>query len=461
MSMKILKKLLVIWTLSFATSECSKLQKYFEWNILDFEYPTKLNDMARGRIKLENALPVGIEFWHDKMFITVPRWKEGIPSTLNYVPILSPLKNPPLMPYPDLASNELGNCERGLSTVYRIHVDQCDRLWVLDTGTFGIGNTTQNPCPYAINIYDLKTDSRIHRYEFRKEDTNSRTFIANIAVDLGKSCDDAHAYFSDELGYGLIVYSLRENKSWRFEHSFFMPDPLKGDFYNDNLNFQWGEEGIFGMSLTPEGKTGFRILHFSPLASHREFAVSTEILKNSSKTEDSYHDFYYLDERGPNTHTTARVMTNEGIQFFNLIDQNAIGCWNSKKPYGQQNIAVADKNDELIFPADVKVDKNNYLWVIQDRMPKFLISSLDYSEPNFRVFFAPVDVLIKNTVCEESKPVPQDINALYYVNGGFSNPLYKNVYTDRSLKEGEYVWQNNGEQYFLNDYLNSNKRYSI
>lgn len=41
---------------------------------------------------------------------------------------------------------------------------QCDRLWVLDTGTFGIGNTTQNPCPYALNIFDLQTNTRIHRY---------------------------------------------------------------------------------------------------------------------------------------------------------------------------------------------------------------------------------------------------------------------------------------------------------
>lgn len=48
-------------------------------------------------------------------------------------------------------------------------------------------------------------------------------------------------------------------------------------------------------------------------------------------------------------------MTNNGIQFFNLIDQNAVGCWNYQKSYEPKNIAVVDKNDELIFPADVKV----------------------------------------------------------------------------------------------------------
>ncbi|XP_030749438.1 protein yellow-like [Sitophilus oryzae] len=386
-----------------------KLQKYFEWNIVDFEYRNenlRVQDFLSKKLQLENALPVGIEIWNEKIFITVPRWKEGIPSTLNYVPINSGLRNPPLISYPDLKSNELGNCEDGLSTVYRIHVDECDRLWVLDTGTFGIEDTTQNVCPYALNIFDLRTDRRIHRYVFRTEDTNSRTFIANIAVDLGKNCDDAYAYFSDELGYGLIVYSLKQDTSWRFEHSFFMPDPLKGDFNIDGLNFQWGQEGIFGLSLTPRQANGNRVLLFSPLASNREFAVSTDILKNSSKVSDSYKDFYALEERGKDTHTTSRVVSKDGIQFFNLIDQNSIGCWDIRKPYSPENIAVIERNEELIFPADIKVDRNNYLWVISDRMPKFLITSLNYSEPNYRLFFAPVDELIKGTVCDPNYQTP-------------------------------------------------------
>lgn len=323
---------------------------------------------------------------------------------MNYVPLHSPIKNPRLIPYPSWQGNELGNCEKGLTTVYRIHADKCNRLWVLDTGTYGIGNTTQNVCPYAINIYDLITDKKIHRYEFRPEDTNANTFIANIAVEIEDDCDDSYAYFSDELGYGLIVYSLKENRSWRFMHSFFMPDPLKGDFNIDGLNFQWGEEGIFGMSLSPPRKNGEKLLYFSPLASHREFVVSTRILKNSSKVEESYHDFFPLSERGANSHTTARVMDEYGVQFFNLIDQNAVGCWNSKKTYSQENIAIVDRdNKELIFPSDVKVDKFRNLWVMSDRMSNFLITQLDYNEVNFRIFFAPIDILTEGTICHEDR----------------------------------------------------------
>lgn len=104
---------------------------------------------------------------------------------------------------------------------------------------------------------------------------------------------------SDELGYGLIVYSWRDNTSWRVKHSYFMPDPLAGDYNIGGLNFQWGEEGIFGMSLSPILADGFRILFFHPLSSNREFAVSTKILRDQQLSQNSYHEFQvcYLDSK--------------------------------------------------------------------------------------------------------------------------------------------------------------------
>lgn len=186
------------------------------------------------------------------------------------------------------------------------------------------------------------------------------TFIANIAVDLGKGgCDDAYAYLPDELGYGLIVYSWADHKSWRLHHSYFMPDPLAGDFNIGGLNFQWGEEGIFGVSLTPLGADGYRTLLFHPLASNREFAVSTRILRNEKLAENSYHEFDVLQERGPLSHSTSAIIDEDtGLQFYTLVDRNAIGCWNTRLPYTPAHHAVVAKHDEaIIFPADLKVRK--------------------------------------------------------------------------------------------------------
>lgn len=252
----------------------------------------------------------------------------------------------------------------------------------------------------------MNTDQRIRRYVFRPEDIVSTTFIANIALDEGSSCEDTFAYFSDELGYGLIAYSWQQNKSWRFSHGFFMPDPLVGDFNIAGLNFQWSSEGIFGITTSPIGPDGYRTLYFSPLTSNTEFAVSTRILRDERKVTGSYRDFYVVGPRGANTHTTAKVMDTTGVQLFSLIDQNAIGCWNSALPHRPQNIALADKDDVgLIFSSDVKIDEIRNVWVMSDRMPVFLESDLDYSDINFRIYTAPLKQLLAGTVCEPTAPV--------------------------------------------------------
>ncbi|XP_049865521.1 protein yellow [Pectinophora gossypiella] len=399
--------LLLLCCLVSLSSAAVKLQEMFSWNVLDWAYPdeqTKLMAISSGELIPENALPVGIERWGNKLFVSVPRWRPGIPATLNYIPLDGPQHDPSpkLIPYPSWAANELGNCASGLTTVYRIKADQCNRLWVLDVGTYGYDNAT-NVCPYSLSVYDLNTDRRIRRYVFRPEDIVPTTFIANIALDIGKSCDDAFAYFSDELGYGLIAYSWELNKSWRFSHDFFRPDPLRGDFNIGGLNFQWGAEGIFGITASPIGADGYRNLYFSPLASHIEFAVSTRILRNETAVSGSYHDFKVVGTRGPNSHTTSHVMSERGIELFNLIDQNAIGCWNSALQYKPQNIAVVEKDDiGLIFPCDVKIVEEREVWVLSDRMSQFLESEygLDYSDINFRIYTGSLHDLIAGTVCE-------------------------------------------------------------
>ncbi|CAH2237217.1 jg11188 [Pararge aegeria aegeria] len=403
---------LIFCGLIAVASAAVKLQEVYSWNVMDWNYPDqylKQQALQTGALIRQNALPVGIERWRNKLFVSVPRWRPGIPATLNYIPLDAPYEtSPKLTPYPSFKGNELGNCETGLTTVYRIKADKCDRLWVLDVGTYGYDPNVTNVCPYAINVYDLNTDRRIRRYVFRPEDIVSTTFIANIALDEGLTCDDTFAYFSDELGYGLIAYSWEQNKSWRFSHSYFMPDPLVGDFNIAGLNFQWGAEGIFGISASNMGVDGFRTLYFSPLSSNTEFSVSTRILRDETKVTGSYKDFKVVGSRGRDTHTTSKVMDVTGVQLFNLIDQNAIGCWSTNFALKPQNIAIVDKDDVgLVFPCDIKIDDGRNVWVLSDRMPVFLESELNYGDINFRIYIGSVDKLIQGTVCETSPPTIQ------------------------------------------------------
>lgn len=65
-----------------------RLKVMFGWKQLDFQFPdlnTKRMAIASGAYVQANNMPVGLDVWNDKLFITVPRWKTGVWSTLNYV----------------------------------------------------------------------------------------------------------------------------------------------------------------------------------------------------------------------------------------------------------------------------------------------------------------------------------------------------------------------------------------
>lgn len=79
---------------------------------------------------------MGANVWNNKLFITVPRRRPGVPSTLNYVWLNSTNRhNLPLIPYPDWDTNTLDrrNSDRFVS-IYRVGIDSCDRMWFVDTG---------------------------------------------------------------------------------------------------------------------------------------------------------------------------------------------------------------------------------------------------------------------------------------------------------------------------------------
>lgn len=85
---------------------------------------------------------MGSNVWQNKLFVSVPRRRLGVPSTLNYVPLNSPNKdNVPLVPYPNWDKNlypDTSGQGENFVSVYRVAVDTCDRLWFVDTGTLEI-----------------------------------------------------------------------------------------------------------------------------------------------------------------------------------------------------------------------------------------------------------------------------------------------------------------------------------
>ncbi|CAH1996584.1 unnamed protein product [Acanthoscelides obtectus] len=154
-----------------------------------------------------NNIPMGTNVWRNKLFVTVPRRRLGVPSTLNYVPLDSPQKqNVPLIPYPNWGINLYPGPRENFVSVYRVGVDPCDRLWFVDTGIIETPGNTTIVKPSEIIIIDLKTDRIVQRYSIPADQVTPTSNLASVVIDVTEdTCLNAYAYIPD-LGKQKLVF---------------------------------------------------------------------------------------------------------------------------------------------------------------------------------------------------------------------------------------------------------------
>lgn len=70
----------------------TRLQVAFEWQRMDFAYATaeaRQAAISDGSFVPANVIPVGLERHEQRLFVTLPRWKLGVPASLAYVDLAS------------------------------------------------------------------------------------------------------------------------------------------------------------------------------------------------------------------------------------------------------------------------------------------------------------------------------------------------------------------------------------
>ncbi|XP_018320378.1 protein yellow-like [Agrilus planipennis] len=380
---------------------------WYRWKQIDFLFPSeqeKYDAISSGKFIQENVLPLGVETYKDRIFVTCPKWKTGIPYTLAVLPKIPQEESPLLVPYPSWNFHRTGSCT-GLTSAFRMIADVCGRLWVLDSGLIEISTKPIQVCPPTIFIFDLNTDYLIHRYELPEEFIKQDSLYSNLIVDIRrKQCDDAYAYITDVWRFGLVVFSLKNNKSWRVTDHLFFPDPLAAAFNIHGIDFEW-TDGIFSLALSPENpNSDDRILFFHPMSSFREFYVPTSVIRNETGWMTAKESFKILGQsRGINGHASGAGMDRKGVLFYNLISKDGVACWDSHKPYTRSNLGILVHNSEtMFFPNDMRMDReeDTSVWILTNRLPAYLYRSLNKHDYNFRIISAYVDEAIEGTVCD-------------------------------------------------------------
>uniref|UniRef100_A0A1B6DJW0 Bee-milk protein n=1 Tax=Clastoptera arizonana TaxID=38151 RepID=A0A1B6DJW0_9HEMI len=409
-----LQFILVILLLFGHTQGKGKLYEVFSWKQLDFQFPnnTIRNSLLHSKKYIpENNNMLGLEVWKDKLFITVPRWYTGVASTLNYVSLHNTNKSPQLSPYPDYESNDIhnGNFDNRIISATRIFVDSCDRLWVVDSGRENIFISPKYITTNKIFVFNLNSNKLIRKITIGQNLISESGMIFELVVDVANTdCSKSFAYLADTTGYGLLVYSWEENILTKVSNSYMYFEPQSSVFNNIQFN-----DGIMGLALSPVRPDGFRSLYFHSLASYNEYNVSTEVLRNPILSGD-FTRFRLMGSRGEKGQsTTQRLDEKTGVLFYTQVMKNGIGCWNSKMYPDEYSTAtnglvVVDRT-RITFPSALTLDRNRNIWVVSNNLLSFAASTLNRNEYNYRILYAPVDILIEGTICKgqsEANDIP-------------------------------------------------------
>ncbi|XP_015172107.1 PREDICTED: protein yellow-like [Polistes dominula] len=384
-----------------AVASGNTFDKLYSWKQVNFNFPNeniRESYIKSGDYIEENNLPLGLAVSKDKMIITIPRWKTGVFSNLNYVWLNDTSESPILTPYPDFETNDI-HLPDSIVSIFRLRIDDCNRLWAVDTGIDNIYGNSRVLQPTRIIVFDLNTDKIIRKYTLKDSDQKPNSFIADLVVDSKPdACEDAYAYLSDFSGYGLVVYSWAKNDSWRIEHNYFYFDPLHGDYNISGYNFQW-TDGLFGLALTPFQVDGYRTLYFHAMSGITEFYVSTKVLQDDTLIlSNNYHAFHVAGNKGPKSQGPSSVIDqNTRIAYFTQVQKNGIGCWDTDlKLTPETFILIGQDNETMAYPNDLAIDNDSRkLYVLSDNLPKFEHSNLSKKESNYFITVASLDLISK------------------------------------------------------------------
>ncbi|XP_052865664.1 L-dopachrome tautomerase yellow-f-like [Anopheles cruzii] len=414
----------LVYTCIIVGSMATEFEKVFEWKQLshaklpDFNkvasdgIPRLLGDAENEIFQAYNNVPMGATHHKNRVFISIPRRRPGVPATLNVIDLSKVVKgdrSPALSAYPSYLTNALkpgfeADLNR-LVSVYRTRVDACERLWFVDTGMVTYPDRELQVQRPQLWIIDLKRDKLFHRYTIPKSIVAEGVGMVSLAVDVEQSnCSAAFAYIPDLIENAIYVYSLQDDDMWSYKHSSFAYDRARANFHVAGHRFEW-DDGVFSIAVGPhDPATGSKLIFYHPMVSTTEFGTTASVLQNKSIALSNNYEglFHPLGDRGPNTQSTMHHYDSlTGVMFYAEVNRNSIGCWNTTQGYGADNHAVVHlDNRELIYPSDLNSDANGTLWVLTNTFPVWLYSRLNDSDYNYRLWRQNSSVAIQGTKCE-------------------------------------------------------------
>ncbi|XP_015514985.2 major royal jelly protein 1 [Neodiprion lecontei] len=391
--------LILTGILAFAAwTSAVELETVYTWKYIDYAWPndsSKVAAISAGQYNASNIILADLQpVENGLMFVATPRYFNN-PASLSIVSDQTGDGGPLLEPYPSWDWHTSDDCT-GITSVSRLATDDCNRLWIVDSGKIG----DEQVCDAQIIVFDPKTNETLIReeipYNLTHNSKNSSEGWLEIQVvkTEGDSCENVTAVIGDPDGHGIVIYN--GTNMWRVENEIFAPNET--DYPEDTvLSKEWG---VSNFVMLPESFAVGPFVMFGPLLSN-----DTYVLKLSDLRSADSDITYYKSNRTLPTMVTSRSVSESGVLIGGYVGWQCVTCWNVQNPIALDYIVNVTGNPSAQDTFAVKVvkgseDGKDKYWQITSTVPKYTSSTLDVSVDNFIISFVDMDSLVNGTACE-------------------------------------------------------------
>eukprot|EP01084_Bolivina_argentea_P043815 80691_1 len=360
----------------------------YSWTQVDYDWDniTKTTATTNRSYIMENNIITGIKVYKDTIYVTVPRWKRGIPSTLNK--IITKNNKAVLSPYPSWSMQDTNNCNM-LQNIQSMEIDPDGKMWILDVGRkyFFDDNGADNTCPPKIIIYDIITDKIIKTHIFPNYIVNhTNSFLNDIVIDVVNK----YAYISDLFGSppyngGIIVYDYHNDYSHRYSDIVMNFDGNNSPARNITINNYtvYTDSAIDGIALSPD----LNWLYFCPLSSYRLYRVPTYDIR--SYVNDDLKQIQFIGNRTSNM--DGMTFSNKSMLYYGSFHETALNAMKYEFEIIEKNrnnytrkhaVEVISDSVELQWIDTFAWDNNGYLYFTTNRLHRYFLGNMDWNGGN-------------------------------------------------------------------------------
>ncbi|XP_052775804.1 protein yellow-like [Mya arenaria] len=341
----------------------------YELPNVQYDWPNtseKARAIRNGEYIVENNIITGIKVHMDTIYVTVPRWRPGVPSTLNVLG-----EDGVLRPFPSWAMNTLGDCG-SLQYVQSMEVDpNTGRMWIIDTGrvdTRAAGLSPRNLCPPKLVILDITTKKIERVYEFPDNVvSHTSNFMNDIVLDYVDG-EARFAYISDTSDAKIYVYDFERNASYYYQDITMNAQRLIPGVQDGLLSAP-----VDGIAMSAD----FAYVYYCTLTSIELYAIPTHTLRRPGANFSA--DIIHVGQKAGGS---DGMVCGQTSLFYAVFERNAV--FKAHSELRGQSISLKTQNEVISDQESVKwVDTFAFngtdLWFVANKLNLFATNQLNFN----------------------------------------------------------------------------------